>query len=224
MAKSNTSANDYVALIYNATAVANIADNTATAPLVSLYIAAHTADPLAAGTQATSEAAFTGYARATVARAVAGFTCANGVVTLVADASFGACTAGSSLVTHWSTGVAATGATKVLHRGVFGSRQGAFTAIVTGNVVTIPGHTLAVNDSVAFYQPSGAVFPGGLTVGLVYFVKTVSVNDITVALTSGGAAVAIAAPGDGLAFRVTPLAISAGITQKLGAGAVIYEE
>lgn len=224
MAKSNTSANDYVALIYNATPIGNIADNTATAPLTSLFIAAHTADPLAAGTQATSEAAFTGYARASVARTTGGFTCVNGAVTLVADASFGACVAGSALVTHWSTGVASTGATKVLHRGVFGSRQGAFTSIVAGNVITVPGHTMAVNDSVAFYQPSGATFPGGLTVGTVYFVKTVAANDITVSLTSGGAVITISSPGDGLAFRVTPLAISTGITQKLGAGAVIYEE
>lgn len=224
MAKSNTSANDYVALIYNATAVANLADNTATAPLTSLFLAGHTADPFAAGVQSTSEAAYTGYARATVARTTGGFTCANGVVTLVADASLGACTAGSASLTHWSSGVAASGATKVLHRGVFGSRQGPFTAIVTGNVITVPGHTMAVNDNVAFYQPSGTTLPGGITEGTVYFVKTVATNDITVSTTSGGVAVTISSAGDGLAYRVTPIAVSAGITPKLGAGAIIYEE
>ena len=224
MPKSNTSANDYTALIYNATPIANIADNAVTAPLASIFMAAHTADPFAAGVQNTSEAAYTGYARAAVARTTGGFTSANGVVTLVADASFGACTAGSATLTHWSTGVAASGATKVLHRGVFGSRQGPFTAIVTGNVITVPGHTMAVNDRVAFYQPSGTALPGGITEGTVYFVLTVAANDITVSTTQGGAAVTISAAGDGLAYRVTPIAVSAGITPKLGAGAIIYEE
>jgi len=224
MAKSNTSANDYVALVYNATAVANIADNAATSPLTNIWIAAHTADPAAAGTQSTSEAAYTGYARPAVARTTGGFTCSNGVVTLVADASFGACTAGTATLTHWSTGVAVSGATKVLHRGVFGSRQGPFTAIVSGNTITIPGHTMIVDDRVAFYQPSGTTLPGGITEGTVYWVKTVSSNDITVSTTQGGSAVTISSAGDGLSYRVTPIAVSTGITPKLSAGAIIYEE
>ena len=119
MAKSNASANALVALMYNATAIPNVADNAATAPITVVQIAAHTADPFAAGNQSTSEAAYTGYARATPARTTGGFTCANGVVTLVADASFGACTAGSATLTHWSAGPAA-GAGQVWHRGVFG--------------------------------------------------------------------------------------------------------
>ena len=223
MAKSNASANALVALMYNATAIANVADNTATAPIAVVQIAAHTADPGAAGTQSTSEAAYTGYARPTPARTTGGFTCASGVVTLVANASFGACTAGSATLTHWSTGPAA-GAGQVWHRGVFGSRQGPFTAIVAGNVITVPGHTMSVNDNCAFYQPSGTTLPGGVTEATVYFVKTVSGNDITISTTSGGAAVTISAAGDGLAYRVTPIAISAGITPQLSAGAIIYEE
>lgn len=224
MAKSNTSANDYVALIYNATAIANVADNAASAPLTNIFLAAHTADPFAAGTQSTSEAAYTGYARASAARTTGGFTCSSGVVTLVADASFGACTAGSAALTHWSTGVASSGATKVLHRGVFGSRQGPFTAIAATDLITIPGHTMAVDDRVAFYQPSGTTLPTGITEGTVYWVKTVASNDITISTTQGGATLDITAAGDGLAFRVTPIAVSTGITPKLGAGALIYEE
>ena len=224
MPKSNTSANDYVALIYNATAVANIADNAATSPLTNLFIAAHTAEPAAAGVQNTSETSYTGYARATVARTTGGFTCSSGVVTLVADASFGACTAGTATLTHWSTGVASSGATKILHRGVFGSRQGAFTGIVTGNVITIPAHTMIVDDRVAFYAPSGTSLPGGVTEGTVYWVKTVASNDITISTTQGGAAVTISSAGDGLAYRVTPIAVSSGVTPKLSAGQVIFEE
>jgi hypothetical protein len=223
MSKGNSSANDYAALLYNGTAIPNIADNAATAPLTNIFIAAHTAEPGAAGTQATSEAAYTGYARANPARTTGGFTTSNGTITLVADASFGACTAGSATITHWSTGVASSGASKILHRGVFGSRQGPFTA-TAADVITIPGHTMAVDDRVAFYQPSGTSLPAGSTEGTVYWVKTVSGNDITASTTQGGATLDLTAAGDGLAFRVVPIAVSAGVTPKLAAGQIIFEE
>lgn len=223
MPKSTTFANDLVALTYLATAIANIADNAASSPLANIFIAAHTAEPGAAGTQSTSEAAYTGYARASVARSGAGFSSASGVISLVADASFGACTASSAVLTHWSTGVAVSGATKILHRGVFGSRQGPFTALAT-DTITIPGHTMAVDDRVAFYAPAGTTIPTGITEGTVYWVKTVSGNDITISTTQGGAALDITAAGDGLAYRVTPIAVSAGITPKLAAGQIIWEE
>lgn len=223
MPKSTTSANDYVALIYNATAIANVADNAASSPLTNIYIAAHTADPGAAGTQSTSEAAYTGYARASVARTTGGFTCSGGTVTLVANASFGACTAGTATLLYWSTGVASSGSTKVLHRGVFGSRLGPFVGATT-DTITIPGTSLAVDDRVAFFAVSGSSLPTGLTEGTVYFVKTVSGADITVATTSGGTTVDITVAGDGIAYRVTPIAVSSGVTPQLGAGAIIYEE
>jgi hypothetical protein len=222
-AKTNTSANDYVALIYNATAIANIADNAATSPLTQIFIAAHTADIGPTGVQNTSEAAYTGYARATPARTTGGFTCSTGVVTLVANASFGACTAGSATLTHWSTGVASSGATKVLHRGVFGSRLGPFTGATT-NTITLPGTTLAVDDRIVFYSVLGSSLPTGIAEGTVYWVKTASGADITVSTTQGGAAVTITVAGDGIAYRVTPIAVSAGVTPQLAAGAIIYEE
>jgi hypothetical protein len=222
MAKSNASANALVALMYNATAVANVADNAASAPITVVQVAAHTADPGAAGTMTTSEAAYTGYARPTPARTTGGFTCSNGVVTLVADASFGACTAGSATLTHWSTGPASGGG-QIWHRGVFGSRQGPFTGATNDNI-TIPGHTMAVDDRVAFYQPSGTTLPTGITEGTVYWVKTVATEIITISTTQGGTTLDITAIGDGLAYRVTPIAVSAGVTPKLAAGAIIYEE
>lgn len=222
MAKSNASANALVALMYNATAIANVADNAATSPITTVQIAAHTADPGAAGTMTTSEAAYTGYARPTPARTTGGFTCSNGVVTLVADASFGACTAGSATLTHWSTGPAA-GAGQIWHRGVFGSRQGPFTGATNDNI-TVPGHTMVVDDRVAFYAPSGTSLPTGITEGTVYWVKTVASEVITISATQGGATLDITAIGDGICYRVTPVAVSAGITPKLTAGAIIYEE
>jgi hypothetical protein len=224
MSTSTAHATEYLQLVYNGTAIANVADNAATAPIANLFIAAHSADPGAAGTQATSELAYTGYARASVARSVAGFTAAAGVLSLVAEASFGACTAGSALMTHWSTGVAVSGAAKVIHRGVFGSRQGPFTAVVAGNAITIPGHTLVVNDRMCMYQVSGSTLPGGVTDGLVYFVVSATGDVITASLAQGGAAITLSAAGDGLAFRINATQISAGTTPKLTAGQLITIE
>jgi hypothetical protein len=217
-------ANEYLQLVYNATAVANIADNAAASPLTNLFIRAHTADPGAGGTQATNEAAYTGYTAATVARTTGGFTAASAVLSLVADASFGACTAGTSTLQFWSTGVASSGATKILHRGVFGSRQGPFTAVVSGNAFTIPAHTLIVNDRVCFNASSGSSLPGGVTDGTVYFVISVTGDVVTVSTTLGGGSITVSSAGDGVAFRVAAIAVSAGQTPKLAAGQIQFLE
>ena len=68
MSKSNTFENDLLQLIFNATAIANIADNAASSPLTQLFVALHTADPGETGVQNTSETAYTGYARVAVNR------------------------------------------------------------------------------------------------------------------------------------------------------------
>lgn len=70
MAKSTTYSADLLKLALNGTAIANIADNAAS-PLTNLYVALHTADPTASGTQTTSEVttgAYSTYARVAVAR------------------------------------------------------------------------------------------------------------------------------------------------------------
>ena len=54
MPKSNTFCNDWLKLVFNATATANLADNAGTSPLANLYVSLHTGDPGAAG-QSTSE-------------------------------------------------------------------------------------------------------------------------------------------------------------------------
>jgi len=101
-------------------AIANIADNAATAPLTDLYVSLHTADPGEAGTQATSETAYTGYARVAVARSTAGWTVTNNSVSPAANVTFGECTAApGTAITHFAVGVASTGTTKVLYKGTF---------------------------------------------------------------------------------------------------------
>ena len=91
--KGDTFENDLLKLIFNATAIANIADNAASAPLTNLYVALHTADPTDAGAQNASEAAYTGYARVSVARTSGGWTVSGNSVSPVANIDFGECTA-----------------------------------------------------------------------------------------------------------------------------------
>ncbi|MBZ5533091.1 MAG: hypothetical protein LAO20_16800 [Acidobacteriia bacterium] len=118
MSKSNTFELDLLKLILNATGIANIADNAATAPLTNVFVALHTADPGEAGDQTTSEATYTGYARVAVARTSGGWTCSGTSQAVnAATITFGACTAGSNTITHFSVGVATSGASKILYSG-----------------------------------------------------------------------------------------------------------
>lgn len=117
MSKGNTFENDLLLLIFNATAIANMADNAGTSPLTNLYVSLHTADPGEAGTQETSEAAYTSYARVAVARSGSGWTVTANSVSPAAEISFPAATGGSATVTHFGVGTASTGTGKLLYKG-----------------------------------------------------------------------------------------------------------
>jgi hypothetical protein len=131
MSIGNTFENDLLKLIFNATAIANIADNAASSPLTNLSVALHTADPGEGGDQTTSEVAYTSYARVSVARTTGGWTAASsGSTSPVANIDFPAGTGGSGTVTHFSVGPTGGGATKILFSGTVTPN------IVTGNGVT----------------------------------------------------------------------------------------
>jgi hypothetical protein len=117
MSKGNTFENDLMKLIFNATPIANIADDAASSPLTNLYIALHTADPGEAGSQNTSEATYGAYARVAVARTTGGFTVTNNIATNVADIIFPEATSGTNAITHFSVGIASSGAGKILYKG-----------------------------------------------------------------------------------------------------------
>lgn len=118
MSKSNVFENDLLKLIFNGTAIANLADNAGTSPLTNLYIALHTGDPGEAGTQSTSEVNYTGYSRVAIARSPAGWTVADNVVTPTVAIEFGEMTGGTpGSATHISIGTAGSGGGKVLYRG-----------------------------------------------------------------------------------------------------------
>jgi hypothetical protein len=129
--KGDTFENDVLKLIFQATAIANIADNAASSPLTNLYVALHTADPGETGTQTTSEAAYTGYARVAVARTSGGWSVSGNTVTPVANIDFGECTAScTGSITHWSVGVASSGATKILYKGTISPNISLATGVI----------------------------------------------------------------------------------------------
>lgn len=131
MSKSDFLENALLKLIFNATAIANIADNAAASPLTNLFWALHTADPGDAGTQATSEATYTGYARVSVARTTGGMTASTvGSTSPVANIDFPACTAGANTIPFASVGIASSGATSILYSGT-----------VTPNIAVVNGVT-----------------------------------------------------------------------------------
>jgi hypothetical protein len=130
MSKGNTFENDFLKLIFTATAIANIADNASSSPLTNLYLSLHTADPGEAGDQTTSEIAYTSYARKAVARTGVGFTVSTNTVVLAADQDFVAGTGGSGTATHFAIGTASSGAGKILYKGTVTPN------IVCGNGVT----------------------------------------------------------------------------------------
>lgn len=117
-------------LIFNATAIANMADNAASSPITNLYVSLHTADPGEGGDQTSSEITYTSYARVAVARTSGGWTVTNNSVSPVANISFPAGTGGSGTATYFGVGTASSGAGKLLYSGAISP------TIVTGNGIT----------------------------------------------------------------------------------------
>lgn len=117
MSMSNTLESALLALIFNATAWTNMADNAAGTPQTNISCALHTADPGETGTQSTSEAAYTSYVRTNVARTNVGWTVGTGTVSPAATISFAAGTGGSGTGTHFSTGKTGGGASDIWFSG-----------------------------------------------------------------------------------------------------------
>ncbi len=121
MSKGNTFENDFLLLIFNATAIANIADNAASSPLTNLYVSLHTADVGEAGNQTTNETSYTSYSRVAVARSGAGWTVTGNAVTNAALIQFPQCTGGTATITHFAVGTAASSTGKILYKGALSS-------------------------------------------------------------------------------------------------------
>lgn len=116
--KGATFCDDLLKLFFNATAIANIADNAATSPLTNLYVSLHTADPTAAGNQTSNEATYGAYARQAVVRTSSGFTVSTNTVDFAADVTFPTSTGTPSESYTWmAIGTLVSGTGKILYAG-----------------------------------------------------------------------------------------------------------
>jgi hypothetical protein len=122
MPKSTATCNSILALIFNATAWADIAQNDGTGPLTDLYLSLHTADPGVGNNQTTNETAYTNYVRIAVSRDTGGWDAPSGGATAnAALAQFAQCGASGATLTHVAIGTAASGAGTVLYAGALSS-------------------------------------------------------------------------------------------------------
>jgi hypothetical protein len=99
--------NGLLSLIFENANYANVGDATGLRGSTTagvFYISLHTANPNETGTQNTSQAAYTSYARVSVARSTAGWTVAAGVADNDAAITYPAATGGSETETHFGIG------------------------------------------------------------------------------------------------------------------------
>lgn len=140
MAKSTACANNFLKLLFQAVAWANVADNAASAPLTNIYAGLLTADPGTTGDQTTNEVTYTSYARQAVARTAGGWTVTNNVCSPAANIVFPASTGGTPTVTHWGLGSAVSGAGNRFYSGTVAPNIVVSTSVVqtltTGSTIT----------------------------------------------------------------------------------------
>ena len=120
MSASNAFETSLLNLLFLNIDIANIGDAAGLQNSVaagSFHISLHTADPGEAGTQATSEATYTGYARVAVARTGAGWVVIGNTADNAAPVTFPACTGGTNIVTHFGVGTDSAGVGNMIVRG-----------------------------------------------------------------------------------------------------------
>jgi len=121
MPKSTTFSNDLALLIFNATAIADLAENDSSSPATNLYLSLHTASPGTGGAQTTNETAYTNYVRVAVARSGVGWTVSSGAAENAALVQFAQCGVTGATITHVAIGTASSGSGKVLYQGALNS-------------------------------------------------------------------------------------------------------
>jgi hypothetical protein len=132
MSKTNAMENGMLLLFFNNTDFAGIGDagglqNSATPG--SLYVSLHTADPNETGTQTTSEATYTSYARVALARSGTKWSVSGNAVTNIDPITFPACTGGTNTITHFGVGTDPSGAGILLYKGALSASLAVSTGI-----------------------------------------------------------------------------------------------
>lgn len=122
MPKSTATCNSILALIFNGTAWADIAENDTSSPAGNFYLSLHTADPGVGNNQMTNETAYTSYVRIAVVRTTSGWDAPSGGATAnTALAQFAQCGVTGATLTHVAIGTASSGAGTVLYAGALSS-------------------------------------------------------------------------------------------------------
>lgn len=122
MPKSTSYSSSLIGLLFNAAAIANIADNASSSPLTSLYLSLHTASPGIGGSQLTNETSYTNYVRVAVVRTTSGWVAPSGGATSnTALVQFAQCGVTGATITHVGIGTASSGAGLMLYAGALNS-------------------------------------------------------------------------------------------------------
>lgn len=122
MPKSTATANSLLALLFNATAWAGLAEDDSSSPSTHLYLSLHTASPGVGNSQTTNETTYTNYARVAVVRTTSGWTTPSGGATSnAALVQFPQCGVTGATITHVAIGTASSGAGTVLYQGALNS-------------------------------------------------------------------------------------------------------
>jgi hypothetical protein len=172
------------------------------------------------GTEITGGA----YPRKQVTNNATNFPAASGgSKSLAVTQQFDVAPAGLADAVAWGIFDASTGG-NLLYWGWLGSDAGRVFTATVADVLTVPGHTLALNDQVRVMAVPGATLPTGLSAGQTYFVLTVTGDTFSLSLTQGGAAVNITAAGSGLVAKIAAKPITEGDTPQFSGGALVITE
>lgn len=124
MSLTNQAETDLLKLLFNNTAWANVGDAAGLQPSAaagSMFVSLHTADPTETGSQTSSEATYTSYARIAVARSAGGWTISGNNASNTAAVTFPAATGGSNTITHFGIGSDLSGAGNLFASGALDS-------------------------------------------------------------------------------------------------------
>jgi hypothetical protein len=146
MPKSTATCNSILALMYNATPWANVADNAASSPLINVYVSLHTAALTpATGTQTDVETAYTNYLRVPKERSTSGWEVPSGGATKnEGQIQFAQCGVTGATLEYVATGtVASPTAGLVWHYGALNSPL----AVANGITPQFADATLTITET-----------------------------------------------------------------------------
>lgn len=145
MSKSNAFETEWLQHVFQNSAIGTIGDAgglLASSAAGSLYVSLHSADPGEAGSQTTSELAYTNYARVGVARGTATWTVSAGSATNIGAISFATCGTAGGTATYFAVGGSLTGTGHLLYSGSLTASL----AITNGITPSFAGSALVITE------------------------------------------------------------------------------